>query len=816
VVRNQIRKRNRDRKENRTGAVSTQSGPLLKTRVEALLKTACFAIITNERDVQKSGGIVKTAVILFASVLMFLSGGRSEAADAPSKAAAQQGAKTAPKRSGFALLVGCTKYDHRPRIAPLVGPANDVELMRHVLEDSYGFDGKNIVTLSEAAALDKGKDYRPVRKNIVRAFRELGEKAKAGDEVVILLSGHGAQQPDDDDPQKADELDGLDEIFLPADIGQTDAAGRIPNAVIDDELGTWTSEIAAKGGRVFLIADCCHSGTILRGDVEVSRLVTPSELGSAEAVEAAQERAKKHPPAKLVNEQTVMDRSRVGVVALYAAKAEETAPERPMPYGDAGAKHYGVLTFTLCKLLVEQAREKNASPLTYRELGQRIQAQYLAWGRLNGPTPFVDAAPADIDREVLGQIVHVGRSRIVLSGNRTNGWTINVGRLHGMTKDSILAVFPATGSPKPLGHVVVTESRVTDASVAPVAFGESPEPATLPKRGICSLVKLDFGELRIPIAIDKLGSPNASGQAKPLTPSQLRRLASVETQLKHLATEPKATFRIVPTLAEASWAVHFRGEDLLLLPIDSAQLPDTKPLRLGTPSIVIENQIYFRGEGTPLLLASIARAQNLIAVAKSARHDAAAVSTASGDDPDTPRIQLELVKCNGRTDKVGQIVALKGSELAFHPGDWIAFRITNVGRGPVDFTLLYIDSQFGITPIYPTRSGGVNRLEGSSNPEARPFQTRAYRVTEKTFGHEHLVAIAVPSTSPDEQADFSFLAQSEIQSRSADPGAARSFDSPIGRLLRHAMFADGKQRGLDDHEAAQQDAQLLSWDVVKK
>src|SRR5580700_4917373 len=65
--------------------------------------------------------------------------------------------KSPAHRAGYALLVGCTKYDHRPRIAPLIGPANDVELLRHVLEDSYGFDGKNIVTLSEAAALEKGK-----------------------------------------------------------------------------------------------------------------------------------------------------------------------------------------------------------------------------------------------------------------------------------------------------------------------------------------------------------------------------------------------------------------------------------------------------------------------------------------------------------------------------------------------------------------------------------------------------------------------------------------------------------------------------------
>jgi hypothetical protein len=90
-------------------------------------------------------------------------------------------------------------------------------------------------------------------------------------------------------------------------------------------------------------------------------------------------------------------------------------------------------------------------------------------------------------------------------------------------------------------------------------------------------------------------------------------------------------------------------------------------------------------------------------------------------------------------------------------------------------------------------------------------------VNDKTTGHEHLVAIAVPSTSPDQQADFTFLAQNEVgaQQRGSDANAVRSFNSPLGRLLRQAMFADGGKRGLDDHEVSQHDAQLLSWAVVK-
>ena len=67
----------------------------------------------------------------------------------------------AARRSGYALLVGCTRYDNRPRLRPLVGPANDVELMRHVLEDSYGFDPSHIVVLSEASRGEEGTRVPP-------------------------------------------------------------------------------------------------------------------------------------------------------------------------------------------------------------------------------------------------------------------------------------------------------------------------------------------------------------------------------------------------------------------------------------------------------------------------------------------------------------------------------------------------------------------------------------------------------------------------------------------------------------------------------
>src|SRR5690349_15304250 len=48
-----------------------------------------------------------------------------------------------------ALLVGVTRYDHLAHDLHLAGPANDVRLMRRLLQERYGFPAEGIVSLSE-------------------------------------------------------------------------------------------------------------------------------------------------------------------------------------------------------------------------------------------------------------------------------------------------------------------------------------------------------------------------------------------------------------------------------------------------------------------------------------------------------------------------------------------------------------------------------------------------------------------------------------------------------------------------------------------
>src|SRR5437870_1015166 len=87
----------------------------------------------------------------------------------------------------------------------------------------------------------RGKDFLPTRANIERQFRRLAQVANAGDQVVIHMGGHGSQQPEKKDSPDP-EPNGLDEVFLPRDVGAWNET-TIKNAIIDDEIGSWLKAI---------------------------------------------------------------------------------------------------------------------------------------------------------------------------------------------------------------------------------------------------------------------------------------------------------------------------------------------------------------------------------------------------------------------------------------------------------------------------------------------------------------------------------------------------------------------------------------------
>jgi hypothetical protein len=83
-----------------------------------------------------------------------------------------------------------------------------------------------------------------------------------GDLLLVTYSGHGGQVPDGN----RDEPDGYDETWVLHD-----------REFVDDELSAQWAKFA-RGVRIFVLSDSCHSGTVLRGRPPVRQPGTRTRL----------------------------------------------------------------------------------------------------------------------------------------------------------------------------------------------------------------------------------------------------------------------------------------------------------------------------------------------------------------------------------------------------------------------------------------------------------------------------------------------------------------------------------------------------------
>jgi hypothetical protein len=290
-------------------------------------------------------------------------------AQTTAEAARAQPGRSHPAR---ALLVGCTEYPYLKsagaapgsNVIELRGPTNDVELFSRALRDVFAVPESAMTRLAGWPADD---DAKPTKSNIVKAFDRLAKDAQKGDWIVVFLAGHGSQQPSAS-ASVDDEVDGLDEIFLPSDVRPAADGSKVPNALTDDEIFAKVGAIRAKGADVWLVIDACHSGTMLRGGDEiVLRRLTPDQLGlrGAGASHAGASRAESIAPAAGWTD---------GVAAFYGAQSFGSAPEMELPKGATDARPQGLFTY----LLVREMRRVGASA-TYSELAQRVIAAYQAF-----------------------------------------------------------------------------------------------------------------------------------------------------------------------------------------------------------------------------------------------------------------------------------------------------------------------------------------------------------------------------------------------------------------------------------------------------
>ncbi|RWC95548.1 MAG: caspase family protein [Mesorhizobium sp.] len=667
----------------------------------------------------------------------------------------------AAQRTYHALLVACTDYPNLPKKNWLIGPKNDAGLVRdYLLRNTPApvkFAPENVTLLAKDV---DGAAGLPTHAAIKAALANLAARVKRDDFVYLHLSGHGAQQPE---ATKGDETDSLDEIFLPVDIEKwVNREAGVPNALVDNEVGAALDAIRDKGAFVWVVFDCCHSGTATRAaevDDEMERKVEFADLvGGGEAERAAavklydgiaatatrgfDENGQRKPAFNLAPTGAAST-TKGKLVAFYAAQTVETTPEMPLPKGTADAPRFGLFTFTILSKLAENPN------VTYRQLGQAVLQQYSADSRTR-PTPLFEG---ELDARVFG----TDRADAVMQWPlvvKDGAATIGAGLLQRLTPGSKLAILPSALSQltEALGYVEVQSARNLESWVKPVELDGKPALtlADIPANAYARVAEL---------AVDyKLVV------ARPAATYGLdKETALVNSVLDELAAREKSGFHV--ELVEPGKSADLRLAVLRENAIAGAAAAATdKPALWFLPA---SGDVKDGGRPPLIIIHPDDRAKLVDATAKNLTTIFRAtglsrLAAASDYRPEEVSVEFEIRRQGG--DALEPLQASTVPRVS--PGDEVHIRARNDSDKYVDINVLYVGSDYSITHIVAERLAPAN-----GSPDAG-LREGLLAFTDTSFGMERMIAVLTEAPPQSEKEDLSFLAQDGVPSATRTVGGS--------------------------------------------
>ena len=168
----------------------------------------------------------------------------------------------------LALLVGINQY---PGTTALAGCLTDVELQRELLIHRFGFNPRDILTLTDSQA---------TRENIETGFIEhLTQQAEAGDVVVFHFSGYGSRIQINPESGTNPSVR-LQDSFVPVDGILSSQESGLANDLLADTLALLLLSLATD--HVTTILDTSHTNTVnvLQGSLRVRSSPHPPAVGS--------------------------------------------------------------------------------------------------------------------------------------------------------------------------------------------------------------------------------------------------------------------------------------------------------------------------------------------------------------------------------------------------------------------------------------------------------------------------------------------------------------------------------------------------------
>lgn len=658
-----------------------------------------------------------------------------------------------------ALVVGVSDYPALDSAMQLRGPANDAELVRDFLLglEQRSFPRERVEVLAdgvEGAAT-------PTRSAILGALERIAERTEPGDFIYLHFSGHGSRAPAKD-PQT--ETDGLDELFLPGDIGQwDDAIGAVDNSLVDDQIGERITAIRDRGGFVWVVFDSCHSGTVTRGaptsDGVRYRKVEPGGLGIPRtALDRAAASAPRTRGRDRAAPEGSLDRAgdasgQGGYVAFYAAQSTQTTPELRLPAGQPGRQSHGLFTFTLMEVLA-----RNPS-LTYRQLGQEVLHHYAADRRR--PTPLFEG---DLDARAFGARQAATPRQWPVRQDAGGQLRVAAGELHGLREGMRLPLLssPAAATEERIGMLEVVSTSPLESMVKRVSAGEGPR-ADQAQRDIPdgAYARLDSRavDFRLRVARPDLGPAEGSDRARKVAEALSSLKPAPDTGLRLVWTDPeepadvRLAFPLTETTAEAPRIID--DSRLWLLP-PSGEVETEGPMR--TPAIrLADKDAQELAAALADNLARMARVTNLLRVG---RHMGPAAMDVA--------VTLRLKRSNGEFEPIAA-----ERVPTVHPGDEIHIAVRNPTDRAVDVNVLFVGSDYSISHM------GNDRIHAEGE-----LKRGLLRVTDSSFGQERILVIATPGRKHTQVQDLSFLEQAALP-RTRGKG---SDGPPLHSMLRQAGF----------------------------
>lgn len=350
-----------------------------------------------------------------------------------------------------ALLIGVNDYQYQNEIGKLRGCVNDTKIMASVLKRRFGFAKEDITLLWNEKA---------TRDSIIKELKLILENCESNDTIVFYFSGHGTRRI----AIEANKPDNLDETIMPHD---TRSDYDLHQDIRDSELRNWMALLMEKTADVHIFFDCCHSGSIVRGDGESrngrkNRGITTDELreiSSASVKILAQQSDYSYAfPPPLVDWQALSDFYSL----LSACRRDESAKEFPVT---KDGKYHGVFTYFLVQEL-----EKASKNFTYQDIFEQLCINIKAKSFVQSPQ-----IEGNKTRQLFSS-VEVDTMKYVLVEKRSqNKAILSAGVVHGVTAKSKWTVYPpGTKHPSPenrIGNVeiagvdvVTSDAKITEES----------------------------------------------------------------------------------------------------------------------------------------------------------------------------------------------------------------------------------------------------------------------------------------------------------------------------------------------------------------